>query len=294
MSKKTIALLLAVFMVMSAMCLAGCGNKNAAGSAETAVSGSGTEDDPWLVGAGENKESVQAFVIDGVLWINGSGAMMDFENEADRPWNTIIAEVNQISIFDEVSRIGKNAFKDAGTKADSLELGIYAPVEVIGESAFEGCCFTDCSIITIPESVKEIQSRAFAANGLKTVYIDGVPTVSEDAFAGVNAEFFIRNNCAWDESNMLSYGGEISYHLLYAFDYIEDYGTEDISGEGTVYVPEGEVFEYNAEDYLSEEGYHFEKYEVMSGNLVIENAKNPALSVMLTEDVAVRIVYAAD
>ena len=45
MSKKTIALLLAVFMVMSAMCLAGCGNKNAAGSAETAVSGSGTEDD---------------------------------------------------------------------------------------------------------------------------------------------------------------------------------------------------------------------------------------------------------
>lgn len=293
MFRKITVLLLAVIMIVSATCLAGCGNS---APASDGTSGEGTEENPWLVGA-ENPGDVSVFITEGTLWVNGTGAMKDFDDPADRPWNDAIANVEQVSVFDAVSRIGKNAFKGAGTGAEVyyLELGFFSEgLTEIGDSAFEGCNFNGCCVLTIPETVESIGARAFADSGISEVHFDGVPAIAEDAFAGTEATFFVRSGSAWDESNMLPYGGETSYTWLYAFDYVEDYGTEDITGQGTIYVPEGEVCEYNAEDYVAEEGYHFVRYEVTDGDYEIAEPENPVLSIELNCNVAVKIVYAAD
>lgn len=291
MNRKITALLLAVLMIMSVVCLSACGND----SAESKVtSGEGTEEDPWLVGA-ENPEDVSVFIVNGTVWVNGAGAMKDFEDLADRPWNDVIAEVERVSVFDSVSRIGKNAFRGAGTEVYYLDLGFFGEgFTEIGDSAFEGCNFNGSCVLTIPETVESIGARAFADSGITEIHFDGVPAIAEDAFTGTEAVFNVRSGSAWDESNMLSYGGETSYKLLYAFDYVEDYGTEDISGQGTIYVPEGEVCEYNAEDYVAEEGYHFVRYEVTEGDYEIAEPENPVLSIELSCNVSVKIVYAAD
>lgn len=287
MSRKIIALLLAVLMIVSAVCLSACGSKDA-------IKGSGTEEDPWLVGA-ENPGDVTVFIADGTLWVNGTGAMMDFDDLADRPWNDVVAEVEQVSVFDEVTRIGKNAFKGAGTEVYYLELGFFGEgFAEIGDSAFEGCNFNGGCVLTVPETVESIGARAFADSGITEVHFDGVPAIAEDAFAATEAVFNVRSGSAWDESNMLPYGGETSYKWLYTFDCVEDYGTEDISGRFAMYIPEGEVCEYNAEDYVAEEGYHFVRYEVVEGDYEIAEPENPVLAIELTCNVVVKIVYAAD
>lgn len=291
MSRKIVALLLAVLMVMSAACLSACGKETAESAA---LQGEGTEENPWLVGK-ENAEDVTVFIVDGTLWVDGTGAMKDFDDPAERPWNDMVADVEQVSVFGEVSRIGKNAFCGAGTNVYYLDAGFFCEgLTEIGDSAFEGCNFNGNCVLTLPETVESIGARAFADSGITDVHFDGVPAIAEDAFAGTEATFHVRSGSAWDEENMLPYGGETSYKWLYAFDYVEDYGTEDISGQGTMYIPEGEVYDYNAEDYVAEEGYHFVRYEVVEGDYEIAEPENPVLAIELSGNVSVKIVYAAD
>lgn len=291
MSRKIIALLLAAFMIMSVLCLAGCGNNAAE---PTANDGEGTEENPWLVGA-ENAEDVKVYIVDGSMWVDGTGAMKDFEDPADRPWNDVIADAEQVSVFGEISRIGKNAFYGAGTNCHYFDAGFFSEgLTEIGESAFEGCNFNGLCILTIPETVESIGARAFADSGISEVYFDGVPAIAEDAFAGTEATFYVRSGYEWNAENMLPYGGETGYKWLYAFDYTCDYGTEDMSADGTMYVPEGEVYEYDAEAYLGDEGYHFVRYEVVEGDYEIAEPENPVLNIELTGNVVVKIIFAAD
>lgn len=258
------------------------------------IKGSGTEEDPWLCGA-DKDDDVRVFVIDNSLWINGTGKMMDFEELEARPWNDIIGDISGINIFDELQYVGKNAFKGAGANCDYVDLFLGSGIGAIGDSAFEGVNFTQeedgfvySSIITIPESVESIGARAFADSELGEVYIDGAPAVADDAFAGNTCKLYVRNNSDFER---LPYGGEIEYVTTYAFNYVEDYGSEDVSGEGTMYVPEGENLEYNAQDYVGDENYEFDRWEVVSGDLNIEEPENPEINITLTGDVQVIIHY---
>ncbi len=258
------------------------------------IKGSGTEEDPWLCGA-DKDDDVRVFVIDNSLWINGTGKMMDFEELEARPWNNVIGDISGINIFDELQYVGKNAFKGAGSNCDYVDLYLGNGIAAIGDSAFEGVNFTQnedgfvySSIITIPESVESIGARAFADSELGEVYIDGAPAVADDAFAGNTCKLYVRNYSGFVR---LPYGGEIEYVTTYAFNYVEDYGSEDLSGEGTMYVPDGENLEYNAQDYVGDENYEFDRWEVVSGDLNIEEPENPEINVSLTGDVQVIIHY---
>lgn len=285
MNKRFIALFMTLILIFS---LSAC-------VATDEIKGTGTEEDPWLCGATEN-DDVRVFVIDNSLWINGTGKMMDFEELEARPWNDVIGDISSISIFDELQYVGKNAFKGAGANCDYVDLFLGSGIGAIGDSAFEGVNFTQnedgfvySPIITIPESVESIGARAFADSELGEVYIDGAPAVADDAFAGNTCKLYVRNNSDFER---LPYGGEIEYVTTYAFNYVEDYGSEDLSGEGTMYVPEGENLEYNAQDYVGDEDYGFIRYEVIDGDLEIADPTNPELNIKLTGDVQVKIIYA--
>lgn len=269
---------------------------SACASSDT-IKGSGTEEDPWLCGANKD-DDVRIFVVDNSLWINGTGKMMDFDELEARPWNDIIGDITGINIFDELQYVGKNAFKGAGARLEDGYVDIFFSEGIgeIGESAFEGAKFsydfdeTECSaIITIPESVQSIGARAFADSGLAEFYINGAPTVADDAFAGNTCKAYVRNNSDFER---LPYGGEIEYVTTYAFNYVEDYGTDEMSGEGTMYVPEDYIELYNAQDYVADENYAFVRYEVLDGDFEIKDPENPELQIQLTGDVNVKIVYA--
>ena len=285
MIKKPIALILILIMIFSLTACASSGG----------ISGSGTEEDPWLCGATKD-DDVRVFVVDNSLWINGDGRMMDFENLADRPWNDISDDIRGVNIFDGLRYVGKNAFKGIGTNSDYVDLFLGEGIGAIGESAFEGTKFSydfdgtrSGAIITIPDSVQSIGPRAFADSGVCEVYFDGAPEVSDDAFAGNTCTVYIRNNADFER---LPYGGELSYKTLYAFNYIEDYGTDEISGDGTMYIPEDGCELYIAQDYVGDENYGFVRYEVLDGDFEIEDPTNPELQIQLTGDVQVKIIYA--
>ena len=291
MIKKIAILLMALAMIFS---LCACGAHDAQSDK---ISGTGTEEDPWLCGATEN-DDVRVFAVDNCLYINGDGAMADFENPADRPWDGIIGDICNISIFDELKYVGKNAFKGAGANLNDeyVDLFLSGGIGAIGDSAFEGAVFRfydgDFSmgtVITIPESVQSIGARTFADSGVNEIYFDGAPEIADDAFAGNTCTAYVRNGADFER---LPYGGEVAYKTLYAFNYVDEYGTDDMTGEGTMYIPEGEVCCYNAQDYVADENYAFVRYELLDGDLEIAEPENPELDISLTGDVSVKIVFA--
>lgn len=285
--KRTRLLILALLLIAAVLCLSACG-KDADGP--RVITGSGTEDDPWQVGADE-QQNVTAVLLEDCLMVNGDGDMMDFESAEQRPWNDVLADLTQINIGDEVHHVGSLAFAGAGANADNFDAGFYGNVLSIGDRAFEGANFNPSAILTIPESVKSVGHRAFADTGLAEMYIDGTPEIADDAFAGLTARVCVRYDGTWDESNMLGYGGELSYVYTYAVSYTEDYGTEDLTGEGTIYYPADAVFEYNAVDYAAEEGYRFVRYELISGDLELADPTDPQISTQLTGNVELKIIY---
>ena len=285
MNKRFIALFLTLILVFS---LSAC-------AASDEIKGSGTEEDPWLCGATAD-DDVRVFVIDNSLWINGTGRMMDFEELEARPWNGVIGDIIGINIFDELQYVGKNAFKGAGANADCVDLYLGDGIGAIGDSAFEGANFTDntdgfefSTIITLPESVGSIGARAFADSELGELYINGAPAVADDAFSGNTCKVYTRNGSGFDRQ---AYGGELEYVTLYAFNIVEDYGTDEISSESTMYIPENSEELYNAQDYCADENYGFIRYEVVDGDFEISDPTNPELNIRLTGDVQVKIIYA--
>lgn len=287
-----------MFIVM----LSACGNKkpeitdNDNAQAQTTdysdlhITGSGTDADPWLVGA-DKREDVTVTVYDGSLWLGGSGKMLDFESAEQRPWNDIIADLTDVNISDCVEHIGALAFMGAGKNADNFDVGFYCDLTSIGDRAFEGANFNPSAILTIPESVATVGSRAFADASLTEMYIDGTPEIADDAFDGLTAKVCVRYNGAWNDGNMLPYGGKLNYVYTYAVSYTEDYGTDDLTGEGIMYCPADMLFEYDAAAYVGDEDYHFVRYEVLSGGLELTDPTDPQISAQLSDNVTLKILY---
>ena len=71
-----------------------------------------------------------------LLIINGKGLMKEFESEEEIPWNSFKNQIERIQIFDEITTISKNSFKNCiNLKTIKLPDSLIS----IGENAFENC-----------------------------------------------------------------------------------------------------------------------------------------------------------
>ena len=105
-------------------------------------------------------------LIKGELKIGGSGAMADYSSATPAPWQAYAGSIKKITIGDDITAIGKNAFSGC-KKAKTLIIG--AKVKKIGASAFANC--KKLSAVTInSEKLKTVGSKAFKGIAKKAVF----------------------------------------------------------------------------------------------------------------------------
>ncbi|MDE7093279.1 MAG: leucine-rich repeat protein, partial [Oscillospiraceae bacterium] len=115
----------------------------------------------------------------GILTIDGTGEMQDFNFYDDVSWKYLRENIKTVIINDGVTSIGNYAFLECS----SLEsISIPESVIEIGLSAFENC--SALQFITIPDSVKEINGSAFEnCSALQSIIIpDGVEKIEGGTF----------------------------------------------------------------------------------------------------------------
>lgn len=116
---------------------------------------------------------------DGLLTINGTGAMTDYKLYSDVPWYNRRVQVKAVSIGNNVTRIGNLAFNHL---EELTTVSIPDSVTSIGDYAFSSCkklssidipakvttiglsAFYDCdslSTIDIPYGVKKLKTKRF-------------------------------------------------------------------------------------------------------------------------------------
>ncbi len=151
------------------------------GWADFSREGDGTQSNPWQIGVTGSESSVTAYLDGGTLIISGMGAMMDFNNLANRPWDGSRASVTTVTISSGVTTIGSNAFQACDNLAS---VSIPNTVTSIGDFAFEGWDKVSAlTSVTIPDSVTSIGYSAFNKAGLTSVTIpDSVTTIGDNAF----------------------------------------------------------------------------------------------------------------
>lgn len=281
----SILMVLVLAMGMTVSC-----SKNSEESAGGDFSDAATAENPWQCGATDS-DTVNAYIDGTTLWLSGAGQMADYETPEDRPWNKYAADIDQVFLDSELTTVGKNAFCGIGTNTDGADIFIGAPLTSIGDSAFEGMNFATYSMPTLPESLETIGKKAFADATFAEMFYDGKPKdISDDAFSGVNAVIHVRDDKGWTEADEKQFGGTLEYKLQYALAYEGVFsGGEMQSEEGVEYHDANEEFEFNPS--LNAEGYTFDHYEVLSGNLKIKDPKNPVLTIKLTDNVKIKYYF---
>ena len=145
----------------------------------------------------------------GCLTISGTGAIEDYENDAEQPWYNykypgLNTAIQKLVIEEGITGIGNNAFRYCG---QILEVSLPSTLERIGDYAFSGvsqlpeikfpsslriignCAFEKCyafAKIEVPSGVEEIGNGAFSGlgNNLKEITIAGsVRTIGSNAFS---------------------------------------------------------------------------------------------------------------
>jgi len=94
--------------------------------------------------------------VDGTLIISGIGAMADYENISDIPWNDYKSQIKSIEVNDGITSICNYAF--AGCE-NLIEAMLPDSVKMIGESAFAGC--VALREFNLPKSITEIKNNTF-------------------------------------------------------------------------------------------------------------------------------------
>ncbi len=138
----------------------------------------------------------------GTLYVNGSGAMTDYEKSTDVPWYSYRNEIYKISVSENITHIGDNAFRrlenlvsvqlpatltSIGDKTfaycyELRDISLPSAVKTIGESAFYYC--QNITDISLPSAVKRIETDTFFGCQ-KLVLItmsDSVEYIGERAF----------------------------------------------------------------------------------------------------------------
>ena len=142
----------------------------------------GTVVAPWDVG-----EDVVAYVKDDMtLVIEGSGAMTDFANAEDVPWNEVASEVTRVEVGKGVTHIGENAFvalPDSAVIELSLSFGALRRALGVAEAAagaisgaefkaveiVDGKARLDVSVYTNSKLTAAIEGWGFATNDVIVV-----------------------------------------------------------------------------------------------------------------------------
>ena len=102
----------------------------------------------------------------GVLSINGSGAMPNYTTAAPAPWSSFRSIIEKIDVGDGITAIGNYAFYQTTWMQ---EVRLPAGLESIGEYAFAEC--SKLGNVTLPEGLTTLGSNAFASTGIKNVVI---------------------------------------------------------------------------------------------------------------------------
>ena len=107
---------------------------------------------------------------------DGNGAMADYENKSDRPWNN--NDVKKVVFKSGVTTIGKYAFSNTGLTSVTIP----SSVTSIGYAAFSDCI--SLSSVTIPSSVTTIKENAFSGCiSLSSVTLtEGLTSIDNCAF----------------------------------------------------------------------------------------------------------------
>ena len=166
--RRSMALLLALVMVVGLLPALSLPAKAAAnGNCGAATNPGGASSVTWTL-------------VDGVLTIEGTGAMEDW-GRSNMPWSSSRNRITSVVIKDGVTDIGNSAFyKCSYLTSITLPEGL----TTIGASAFSSC--SKLTSITLPEGVITIGERAFYnCTALTSITIsEGVTTIGERAFYG--------------------------------------------------------------------------------------------------------------
>ncbi len=103
----------------------------------------------------------------GILTIQGVGAMEDYTDPEQVPWNTFIQKIKTVVIRDGITTVGDYAFAGG---SNLQEVSLPGSVEIVGVFSFKGC--TELKEIVIPEGVRVLASKAFQfCSALRKVYL---------------------------------------------------------------------------------------------------------------------------
>ena len=115
---------------------------------------------------------------DGMLSLNGIGAMINYDCVDETPWYPYRNAINRIIINNNITSIGNNAFNSL----DAQSVSIPESITSIGSMAFYDC--SNLRSITIPTGVTYIGSGAFGGkSGIESIIVvEGNETYSSDEY----------------------------------------------------------------------------------------------------------------
>lgn len=152
------------------------------------VSGSGTPENPWEIGADDSPESVTAYLTgennNKTLYITGTGAMKDYYYD-DVPWDNSRDSINSLTIGEGVTNVGTYAVQN--TKITSVT--IPSSVTNIGFQAFAFCENLQSITITNDSGLTSIGDNAFSeCTNLTSITIpSSVTSIGDEAFGGCSS-----------------------------------------------------------------------------------------------------------
>ena len=129
-------------------------------------------------------------------------------------------------------------------------------ITAIGDYAFYGC--TALVGTVIPADVTSIGYMAFGkCSKLTSVMFKGCPAIADGAFTSVKATAYYSASDGWNESNMLSYGGTLTWKLWAGDeDYTGDTATVRAELDHDYIMAEtGDALKLTAAVYTGEDGY---------------------------------------
>ena len=153
------------------LCIVACLMPARASAAEVA---SGT--------CGENAN--WSFSDDGVLTISGAGAIDDYLQRTDRPWDEYAESIESGNIGEGITDLGECAFMDCTTL---LLVSLPDSLRYMGVATFENC--SSLETISLPKGLVDLGWETFfGCTNLKTISIpDGITKIEPYTFSGCSS-----------------------------------------------------------------------------------------------------------